>query len=85
MHSYIPIYCFEARGAIGFQTPFKLHCVRPEQCCYMTFFYTFLLVLSSFTYLGGRLGIGKLGFGYEGFILAIGKNFRWSICCAHTP
>jgi len=85
MHSYVPIYCFEARVAIGFQIPFKLHCARLEQCCYMASFYIFLLLVSSFTYLGGRLGIGRLRFGYKGFILAIGKKFKWNICCAHRP
>jgi hypothetical protein len=56
MHSYIPIYCFEVRGAIGFQTPFKLRCVKLEQCCYMASFDIFLPMLSSLTYLGGKVG-----------------------------
>jgi hypothetical protein len=39
----------------------------------------------AFSYLfeGGRLGLQRLGLGYEKNFLVIEKDFRQNICCAH--
>jgi hypothetical protein len=44
------------KGVVGIQFFFKSHSVRLEQCCYLTYFSTFSLVVPSPTYSRGEAG-----------------------------
>lgn len=76
---------FEARS-VSIQISFGQHTARLERCCCLTYFSTFLLFVFFFYLLEGeRLGIRRLEFGYQSFLLVIKRSFKWKNCCTHKP